>query len=140
MPDAGGSQPRRALAGWLQREWSTASLRGLRIQASAQAAAAQPPIATDIWAYGQQVEVVLNFDKTPVWLKVRYIQRSGCTNSVELLRQTEDDVTQVSDGALRRMPPWPPTVWASRMVKGDEIEAPHHGGFTSARITKVDQN
>ena len=25
------------------------------------------------------------------------------------------------------------------MVKGDEIAAPHHGGFTSARITKVDQ-
>ena len=120
MPDAGGSQQRRGrIAGWLQREWLTASLRGLRIQAFAQAAAscaaAERKGCLGIRAvYGQQVEVVLNFDKTPVWLKARYIQRSGCTNSVELLGQTEDDITQVSDGALRRMPPWPPTDWASR--------------------------
>ena len=127
------------VAYWLQREWPTVSLRGLRVQASARTAAAQPPDTTDVWVYGQQVEVLQNFDKTPVWLTARYIRGSGSTNTVELLSQTNDGVTVVKDAALRRMPPWPLADWATRMLAGGAIDAPFHGGFASARLMKVDQ-
>ena len=127
------------VAYWLQREWPTVSLRGLRVQASARTAAAQPPDSTDVWVYGQQVEVLQNFDKTPVWLTARYIRGSGSTNTVELLSQTNDGVTVVKDAALRRMPPWPLADWATRMLAGGAIDAPFHGGFASARLMKVDQ-